>query len=308
MKILITGGAGFNGSCLAKSLLEDGHEIFIIDNFNTSKQSNISDIINRINFLELNLDNNDTCEAEKIISEMDVIYHFASSIGVKLIQEKPTISLHNSMNINNHLLPLFELYQKKVIFSSTSEVYGETKNRDGSRETDNLEIYPSQKPRGSYACSKLMTEFLIRSYTFPNTIVRFFNIVGPTQLPDYGHVLPRFIDKIINKEDLVVYGDGKQIRSFCDIRDAVEMLKLLINDVHNNEIYNIGNDKNICTINELADACIDILKSKSNIKHITFEEALGKQFEEIFIRYPNTNKIKQYYTCKYDLNDIIRNL
>jgi len=311
MNVLITGGAGFVGSSLAKSLVEDGHDVSIVDNFATSKISNLLDIYDKISFFEIDLaDLEHECkiDIEYLISKADVVYHLAASIGVKLIQEDPSNTLHNSLNINRNLFPLFEKYHSKVIFSSTSEVYGETKRKMGSLETDHLEIHPPQKPRGSYACSKLMSEFLLKSYTFPSVIVRFFNIVGPTQLPDFGHVLPRFIEQVRKDLMLTVYGDGQQVRSFCDIRDAVEMLKLLMDAEHDGEIYNIGNDKNICTMNELADTCIRAGGNGNYVNHITFDEAFGKQFEEIYIRYPNTDKIKQYYECKYSLDDIIESI
>jgi len=309
MNILITGGAGFVGSSLTKSLLSDGHNLTIIDNFATSKNSNITDISDQITFVDMDL-SNPNCEVtvDYYISRSDVVYHLAASIGVQLIQQQPSASLHNSLNMNNILFPLFEKHQTKVIFSSTSEVYGETRVKTGSVETDHLEIHPPQKPRGSYACSKLLSEFLIRSYTFPNTIIRFFNVVGPTQVPDYGHVLPRFINQLREGKPLSVYGNGQQVRSFCDIRDAVEMLKLMIGKEHNDEIYNIGSDENVVTMNMLADTCIRLSGVDSVIKYQTFEEAFGTQFEEIYIRFPNTDKIKQYYTCKYNLEDIIRNI
>ena len=311
MNILITGGAGFIGSSLAKSLLRDGHDITIMDNFSTGKISNIIDIINNIKLVNIDLSNIDCFSSvEYYISNADVIYHFAASIGVKLIQEKFKESLHNNVNINNNLFPLFEKYNKKVIFSSTSEVYGETKSSYGSTETDKLEIYPTQKPRGSYACSKLMSEFMLKAYNFPSVIVRFFNIVGPTQLPDHGHVLPRFIDSIKHGKKLTIYGDGTQIRSYCDIRDAVNMLKLLIDNIHDGEIYNIGNGdiNNRCSVNELAYVCVEIFKSTSSFEYVSFDDALGKQFEEIYVRYPNTEKIEQYYKCKHSLADIIENI
>ena len=305
MKILITGGAGFVGSSLAKSLLNDGHDLYLIDNLSTGSSTNIDEIVDEITFIECDLSDP---ESDKIVNQVlwdvDLVYHFAASIGVKLIQEHPKSTLHNNVEINNRLFQLFENHQVKVIFSSTSEVYGETKSVDGSKETDKLEILPPQKSRGGYACSKLFSEFLIKSYTFPNTIVRLFNIVGSSQVPDYGHVLPRFIENINKNEDVVVYGNGEQVRSFCDIRDAVEMLKILIDDVHNGEIYNIGNDDNRCTINELASMCFNVFGSDVGRTHVTFDS----QFGEIYIRFPNTNKIKQYYTCKYSLEDIVVSL
>lgn len=309
-KILITGGCGFIGSSLAKELLSDGHKVVLIDNLFTGRKENIEDI-NDLN-CELHLldltDSKNVKKLDKIISDIDICYHLAASIGVKLVQEKPKETFINSTKINDVLFPLFEKHKTKVIYSSTSEVYGETKNESGSVETDKLEIYPVQKPRGSYACSKLFSEFLIRSYNFPTVVVRFFNVVGPSQVPDYGHVLPKFIQAAKNNKDLEVYHDGTQVRSFCDIRDCIQMLKLLLNDEHNGEIYNIGSDKNVCNVATLAQTVINVSNSKSRIINIPFEEALGKQFEEIYIRFPNTHKISQYYKCKYSLTNIIENI
>lgn len=310
MKILITGGCGFIGSSLAKSLLYDGHKVVLIDNFSTGRKENIESI-NNLNCLLHNVDlsnNQNSDKIEEIIKDIDVCFHFAASIGVSLIANDPKGTFKNSTKINDVLFPLFEKYNTKVIYSSTSEVYGETKTSFGSTERDKLEILPVQGNRGSYACSKLFSEFLLRSYNFPSIIVRFFNIVGPSQVQDYGHVLPKFISAAKSNKDLIVHNDGTQVRSFCDIRDCVEMLKLLLDDKHNNEIYNIGSSQNICNIAALAQIVIDTTKSKSNIINIPFEEALGSQFEEISIRFPNTNKISQYYECKYSLTDIIENI
>lgn len=307
MQILITGGAGFIGSSLAKSLAEDGHSIVVVDNYMTGREDNLKNI--DVEFYELDLSEKSCIPVmDNLIQQADIVYHLAASIGVKLVQEKPKETFRNSTSINDNLFPLFEKHNVKVIFSSTSEVYGETKSKDGSKEDDHLEIHPVQKPRGSYACSKLFSEFMLRSYNFPSVIVRFFNIVGPQQVEDYGHVLPRFIKCANNNQELPIYGDGSQVRSYCDIRDAVEMLKLLIHNKHNGEIYNIGNDENVVSLNELAASILTVIGSNSKMIYVPFEEALGNQFEEIFNRYPNTDKIKQYYTCKYSLENIIRNI
>lgn len=308
MRVLITGGGGFVGSSLAKQFIREGYEVFIIDNFSTGRSTNLEGISNEYIFDCDLTDPKSIPILEQILAYVDIVYHFAASIGVKLVQEKPKETFLNSTKINDNLFPLFEKHQVKVVFSSTSEVYGETKNLQGSKETDHLEIHPVQKPRGSYACSKLFSEFMIRSYTFPSVIIRFFNIVGPDQVPDYGHVLPRFIERAMRNEPLQVYGDGEQIRSFCDIRDAVEMLMIMVGTVHNGEIYNIGNDATVYTMNELAETVIDVLGSDSEIMHIPLEKAFGNQFEEIYVRHPNTNKIKRFYECKHNLEDIIRNI
>lgn len=306
MRILITGGAGFVGSSLCKSFLEDGHSVTLVDNFFTGREHNVEDLDVDLYDLDLSLK---SCipTMDSLIGDADIVYHFAASIGVKLVQEKPKETFRNSTQINDNLFPLFEKHCRKVIFSSTSEVYGETISPTGSSEEDHLEIHPVHKPRGSYACSKLFAEFMLRSYNFPNIIVRFFNIVGPQQVEDYGHVLPKFIKRAVQNEPIPIYGNGEQIRSYCDIRDAVEMLKLLTNKP-NGGIYNIGNDKTVYNLIELAQIVKEVVHSKSEIEYIPLKKALGEQFEEIYTRYPNTNKIKQYYECKYDIKEIVRNI
>jgi UDP-glucose 4-epimerase len=307
LRVIITGGAGFVGSALAISLIKDGHEVLIIDNFMTGRPANLINVDAPLMHLDLS-DSDCVPVMDDLIAATDVVYHLAASIGVKLVQQKPKETFRNSTRINDNLFPLFEKHNVKVIFSSTSEVYGETKNTDGSKEDDHLEIHPVQKPRGSYACSKLFSEFMIRSYDFPSVIIRFFNVVGPAQVEDYGHVLPRFINCAVQNEDIPIYGDGEQIRSYCDIRDAVEMLKLLLDDQHNGEIYNIGSDENVSNLKGLAQTVLDVTQSKSKATFIPLKKALGENFEEIYSRYPNTDKIKKHYVCKYNLHDIIKNI
>ncbi len=305
MNILITGGAGFIGSSLNKQL-KLKHNVILVDNFSTGLDDNISPTDN-IKIINLS---KDSCiePMDELLKDIDIVYHFAASIGVKLIAEDPNKALKNSTKINDNLFPLFEKHQNKVIFSSTSEVYGETnEDSDGSLETDPLSILPVHTNRGSYACSKLMSEFMLRSYNFPSTIVRFFNIVGPSQNILQGHIMPRFIEQAKAGEDITIYGSGGQVRSFCDIRDAVNMLELLTDDKHNNEIYNIGNSTNECSVLSLSYTIIDELKSNSKKIYIPFDEAV-ENFDDIKIRFPNTEKISKFYKCKYNLNDIIHNI
>lgn len=308
MKILITGGAGFIGSNLTKRLLKDGHNVSLVDNFITGRQENLSEI-NNMNCTLHTLDlSSPECipKMDEILEDIDVVYHLAASVGVNLINTNPNCVIDNSLSINNNLFPLFEKHNVKVIYASSSEVYGETELITGSLEDDKLEINSPYVKRGAYACEKLMSEFILRNYSFPSVIVRFFNVVGEGQLPDYGHVLPTFIQKIQNGEEITIFDNGGQIRSFCDIRDAVEMLTILLDKEHDNEIYNIGNDntENIVNINTLYKLCFDVCDKTTNIKN----EEITPERGEIHFRLPNMSKMKKFYTPKYSLEDTIRSI
>ena len=306
MDILITGGCGFIGGHLSRFLLEKGHRITIIDNLSTSKVNIIDDLkkLGDVEFYNMNLaslTDEDRDDLNYILRDTDLVYHMAGSVGVKYIDEDPKGTLQNSFQINNNLFPLFENWNTKVVYASTSEVYGDTQE---AKETDVLHIGSPDKMRWGYACSKLMSEFLLKSYNFPSVIVRFFNVTGEGQLPDYGMVLPNFVDKAKRGEPLIVYGNGWQTRTFCDVRDAVEMLWILGADPkHNGEIYNIGNSENFMSINKLADLVIE--KFGGTKEYRDYEQDFSEDFDEIYERKPNTDKISQYYVCRYSTEDII---
>jgi UDP-glucose 4-epimerase len=302
MKVLITGGMGFIGQSLIENL---ENEIIVIDNLNTSEYKKRE----RVEFHNIDLSNPSKEEIEKIeeiLKEVKLVYHFASSVGVKYIDKNPESTLLNSFKINNILFPLFEKYKVKVIFASTSEVYGETQN---AKETDTLKIGSPDKLRWGYACSKLMSEFLLKAYKFESVIVRFFNVTGPKQLSNYGMVLPTFIEKAKKNEEIIIYGDGEQYRSFCDIRDAIEMLKEVgFNENCNNEIYNIGNERNTINIKSLALKVIELTNSKSEIKFKNYKDDFSDEFGEIYERKPNTEKITKLYKSKYNLEELIKSM
>jgi UDP-glucose 4-epimerase len=207
------------------------------------------------------------------------------------------------VQLNNKLIPLFQKANKHVIFSSTSEIYGE----GPFHEESNASIGPSNKLRWGYATSKLMMEFMIRSSNFPYTIVRFFNVVGPGQLGDYGMVLPRFIQSAKEGKDLIVYGSGEQVRCFCHVEDAMEAL-VKVSKI-NGELFNIGNDSPI-TINKLAERVIELSGSNSKIVHVPYEQAFSSNHADINVRIPDLKKIKQHikYVPINMLDDIIKDM
>lgn len=301
--IVITGGGGFIGSHLVEMHTTRGDSVTVIDNFSTGDR-----YVEGFNRTILPFDLSvcqDMSMIEDTLRGAALVYHMAGSVGVKYVDQDPHGTLRNSFNINNNMFPLFEKYQNRVVFASTSEVYG---NTEEARETDTLKIGSPDTLRWGYACAKLMSEFLLKTYSFPSTIARFFNVTGRGQLSTYGMVLPTFIELAKKDEDIIVYGDGSQYRTFCDIRDACQMLDIISKEDHVGEIYNIGNMNNVLTISQLAEDVIDVLGSESEIVYRDHSADFSEQFGEIYKRKPNTDKINQYYTAKYSVQDTIRDM
>jgi UDP-glucose 4-epimerase len=293
--ILILGGAGFIGTHLVKRLLSTDNNVTIIDNLKTS---NLNFTDDEFVFLYADICSIDDTELLRIFENHDVIYNLAGSVGVDNIEKYPTETLLNNINLANKLIPLFEVAQKHVVFSSTSEIYGSSKIPFS--ETDVAMIPSPPDQRGGYAASKLLTEFMVTSHSFPSTVVRFFNVVGPGQLPDYGMVLPRFIDAAKNDDPLIIYGTGEQVRCFCHVDDAVTALTMM--PEYPGQIFNIGNDVPI-TMTELAELVIKISGSSSKIEYHT------PRVNEIQDRTPNIDKLRgKDFTPKYNLNNIIEDM
>ena len=307
MNNLVLGGAGFIGQHLSHKLLNTRQErVTIVDNLDTAK-FNIDDFADHKNlfeFIHADLNTIDPLDLKRLFRKNHRIFHFASSVGVEYIDKDPKKTTYNNVALMNKIIPLFEDAGKHVVFSSTSEIYG---NGPTFREDDPSGIGASNKLRWSYATSKLMSEFMIRASTFPYTIVRFFNITGPGQLGDYGMVLPRFINAAKNNEDIIIYGDGNQVRSFCHINDAISAV-IKVSKI-SGELFNIGNDVPI-SMNELADTVINLTGSSSKIVHVPYEQAFSKEYEDVKYRVPNLDKLRKSigYKPEHDLNRIIRDM
>lgn len=309
MNILILGGAGFIGQHLTHELLKTrNNRVVVIDSLKTSN-INLDDFAeykNLFEFIEHDITLMDDSVLFKLINKAHVVYHFAGSVGVEYIDKHPADTLFNNVALMNKLVPLFQKAKTHVVFASTSEVYGDA-DTGTFAETDNASIGPSSKLRWGYATSKLMMEFMITASNIPHTIVRFFNVVGPGQVGDYGMVLPRFVAAAKKNQPLVVYGNGQQVRCFCHIADAVTALVMLPTKASSG-IYNIGNDIPI-TIEALARTVIRELGSESDIDFIPYERAFSEHHGDIKRRVPNINKLKALgYSPTRSITDIIRDM
>ena len=307
MKILITGGAGFIGSNLAKKYLERGDEVYIIDNLSTGNMENIEGIINsykeQLYFYE------DTILNDEIMMEpfgiADVIIHLAAAVGVKLIMEKPLLSMETNIIGTEHVLKWAKKFKKKVFIASSSEVYGD-QTKAPLREEDSVIYGPSIKYRWSYAASKLVDEFLAlayyRTYNIKINICRFFNVIGPNQTGEYGMVVPRFIEKALKNETIPVYGDGSQTRTFTYIDDVVTAVVAIIdNENCVGEVMNIGGEQEI-SIKELAEKIVDLTRSESTIEFIPYENVYGKNFDDMRRRVPSLEKVNKLINYKPQYN------
>lgn len=288
--IAVFGSSGFIGNNFISKIKED---------FNIFKIDMVGDVNIRVDLS--NPTEQEKASIDAILRQTDIVIHLASSVGVKLVEDNPSRTFMNSHSINNILLPMFEKHSCSVLFASTSEVYGSRETP--CVETDSISITsPCVSMRGGYASQKVSAEFAIKSYTFPYEIVRFFNIVGGRgQQSSTGMVMPSFIEKALKNEPLNIYGDGSGVRSYCDIRDCVNVLNIMISRDFNNEITNIG-ALNVYSTLDLANEVIRILKSSSSIKFLPARDA------EINTRIPNIDKMRTIYTPIYSLQDIIESM
>ncbi len=298
MKNLITGGAGFIGSHLAEELLKRREEVVIIDNLSTGNMDNVKHLKSNPRFSY----HIDTIMNEKLmrrlIGKCDVVYHLAAAVGVKYIIDNPLESIRTNVKGTEIVLELANSCGKKrVVLASTSEIYG--KDRPGKRcfkEDDDRVLGPTPISRWSYSCTKALDEFLALAYwrekKLPVVIVRFFNTCGPRQTGRYGMVIPRFVKQALMGKPIVVYGDGKQTRSFTYISDVVKGVIALTKCPKTvGEIFNIGNPKAV-SIGELARRIKKMTGSRSPIIHIPYEKAYEKGFEDMRHRKPDITKIK----------------
>lgn len=305
MNILITGGAGFIGSHLAERLLHRGDRITIVDDLSTGCAHNIRHLKNAGN-LKYYFDTVTNRQLMSLlVDEADVIYHLAAAVGVRLIVQRPTHTLETNIRGTEVILELAARKQKRVLITSTSEVYGK-RNQTPFRETDDLILGEPGKGRWSYACSKLLDEFLAvaswREKRIPTVIARLFNVVGPRQTGRYGMVLPNLIAQALSGKDMTIFGDGSQKRCFAHVSDVVTALVALAEHPQaNGEVYNVGSTEEI-SILELAERIRKMADSESKIIFIPYEKAYGPGFEDIMRRVPDLTRIQQLIDYRPKMN------
>jgi len=292
--IVVTGGAGFIGSHLVERLLAEGKSVVVIDDLSTGRLENLATVANDPQLRIIQSKVSACGELAAIVKSAESIFHLAAAVGVELVVKSPIHALETNLHETEVILAAAAVEKVPFLLASTSEVYGKSQ-KPAFTEEDDLLIGPPHRGRWSYACSKLMDEFLALAYarerSLPVVIARLFNTVGPRQTGRYGMVLPRFIAAAKSGAPLKVHDDGKQTRCFCYVLDTVEALVRLQNcAAARGQVFNVGNTEEI-SILDLAHKVVGVLKSASAVEFISYNEAYAPGFDDMRRRKPVIDKL-----------------
>jgi UDP-glucose 4-epimerase len=296
VRALITGGAGFIGSHLGDALLARGDSVIALDNLATGRHDNIREHIGdpHFEFVMGSVINADL--VDDLVARADVIFHLAAAVGVKLIVERPLESLVTNIRGSEIILEKAHKYGRKVLITSTSEIYGKSPDIPMHEDSDRLLGSPLVG-RWSYSTSKAVDEILAHAYWrakgLPTVIVRLFNTVGPRQSPEYGMVLPRFIEAALDGRVLKVHGDGSQSRCFGHVRDIVPALMALMESREAEGLaVNLGSQEEV-TILELANLVIERTGSSSRVQLVPYRDVYVGGFEDMPRRVPDITRARK---------------
>ena len=248
---------------------------------------------------------------DSLVKKADVVFHLAAAVGVRFVIDNPLKSLEVNVKGTELILRIAHKYDKQILITSTSEIYGKNEDAPFSEDHDRL-LGPTTVTRWGYATSKALDEFLALAYhrekNLKLVIVRLFNTVGARQSSRYGMVLPTFVKAALNGETLYVHGDGKQSRCFGNVNDVARaLIELTREPKADGEVFNVGSNEEI-TILELAKLIKSMTGSNSEIKLLPYDKAFSSGFEDMVRRVPDISKINRYigYKPTYDLNQTIK--
>jgi UDP-glucose 4-epimerase len=293
MRVLITGGGGFLGSHLGDGLLAAGHEVMALD---IAPDLKVRHNLGRPGFRYLKGSVFDTDLLESMVAKSDLVYHLAAVVGVEHYVEDPFHVLNVNVNGTQNVLKLAHRYDKRLVFASTSEVYGKSRDTPFREDGDRL-LGSTEIDRWCYSTSKAVGEHFCFAYGklgLPVVIVRFFNAYGPRlDRIDVGRVITIFMGQLLRGEDLTVIGDGKQTRAFTYVDDAVEALvRAGTLPAAVGRIFNIGSDRET-TILELAETMIRACPGTgSKVRLVRQEDVYGPSYEDIPRRFPDITRMR----------------
>ena len=325
--VVVTGGAGFIGSHLVERLLTDGHRVVVIDDLSTGRLKNLGTVRRHPGFRLIKAKVSKCPGLDRLMSRTGFIFHLAATVGVELVVKSPIRVIETNLLETEAVLKAAAPYRVPMLLASTSEVYGKSR-QPAFGEDDDLLIGPPGQSRWSYACSKLMDEFLALAYarekSVPIIVARLFNTVGPRQTGRYGMVLPRFIAAARQNKPLKVFGDGRQTRCFCSVHDTVEALVRLqkrgcdaLGPARKSaakstgpvfgQIFNVGSTEEISML-ALARLVVKTLDSKSKIHLVPYDQAYAPGFDDMRRRKPMVKKLERLvnFRPRTTLREIIR--
>jgi UDP-glucose 4-epimerase len=296
MHILVTGGAGFIGSNLVDALMEQGHEVTILDNLSVGKVSNIEHHLDSKRFNFVNGSILDINTLERLVRQADLIYHLAAVVGVKYVVDDPLQAIVTNVRGTENVLELAFKYWVRTVIASSSEVYGKSTAVPLHEESDRL-LGPTTVGRWSYSDAKAIDEYFALAYAkkkLPVSAVRYFNIYGPRLDPNgYGSVIAKFITQALRGDSLTIYDNGEQTRCFTYVSDAVEgTIRAATVPEAVGQVFNIGSNRET-SINDLAEIIRRLTDSPSEITHIPYTSAYGTHFEETRRRVPDIRRAQE---------------
>ncbi len=296
MRILVTGGAGFIGSNLVDVLMEQGHQVTVIDNLSVGKIANIEHHLESEHFNFVNDTILNVTTLERLVRQTDLIYHLAAVVGPKYVVEDPLGTIVTNVRGTENVLELAFKYWVKTAIASSSELYGKSTAVPLSEDDDRL-LGSTTVGRWSYSDAKAIDEYFALAYAkkgLPVAIVRYFNAYGPRLDPrGYGSVIARFITQAQRGEPLTVYDDGQQTRCFTYVTDTIRgtMLAATVKEAAG-QVFNIGSNRET-TVLELATLIRQLTGSTSEIVHVPYETAYGPSFEEARRRVPDVTRARE---------------
>ncbi len=293
MRVLVTGGAGYIGSNLVDVLIAQGDEVFVVDNLSTGKIANVEHLLGheRFHFVNDTILNEELID--RLVSQVDQIYHLAAVVGVKYVVEDPLHGIYTNVKGTEVVLEKAYKYWRRTVIASSSEVYGKSSAVPLGEDSDRL-LGSTTVARWSYAMSKAIDEHFAFAYAdkgLPVTVVRYFNSYGPRLDPKgYGSVIAKFVTQSRLDQPLTVFDDGQQTRCFTYVDDTVRGTLLAASvPAAVGEVFNIGSDRETKVV-ELAQLICSLVGSRSQVVHVPYRNVFGQNFEETRRRVPDMRR------------------
>jgi UDP-glucose 4-epimerase len=284
-----------------------------VDDLSTGDSANVAHLLANSDYTFVRGSILDQDLVDDLMAQVDTAFHLAAAVGVRLIMDRPLDGLRTNVHGTELVLDCAARHGVRTLIASTSEVYGKSPTAVLTEDQDRVVGSPLVK-RWSYATAKALDETLAHLYWTdrgsPTVIARLFNVAGPRQTGRYGMVIPRFVDQALSQKPLTVFGDGRQTRSFCHVRDAAEGLIALVEQpAACGQALNIGRPEEV-SIQHLAERVIALSDSTSEIRYVPYGEAYGDGYEDTMRRVPDISRARALtgFDPKLGLEEILRNV